>query len=62
MVSIPATQPTALYAVITNRVTVTTAYLQPPYYWHGAPTAVTYGSLGFAIAHEMTHAFHKYGA
>ncbi|RWS22959.1 hypothetical protein B4U80_01243 [Leptotrombidium deliense] len=36
--------------------------LNPPFYYHNAPTAVNFGSIGYVLAHEILHGFDNQGS
>jgi predicted metalloendopeptidase len=45
-----------------NDITFPAAILQPPFYDPGADPASNYGAIGYAIGHEITHAFDLQGS
>ncbi|GFQ68913.1 endothelin-converting enzyme homolog, partial [Trichonephila clavata] len=47
----------AFYLVTSNVIAITAAILQPPFYDASFPKSINYGSIGFFIGHELTHAF-----
>jgi endothelin-converting enzyme/putative endopeptidase len=49
--------PTGLYMPRTNSIFVPAAFLLPPIFRRGAAEAANYGSLGWSVGHELTHAF-----
>ncbi len=59
-----ATLPTdinAAYQPASNRIEISAAILQPPFFYPHLDTAVNYGTLGAVIAHELTHGFDSIG-
>ena len=59
-----ATLPTdinAAYQPTSNKIEISAAILQPPFFYPHLDTAVNYGALGAVIAHEMTHGFDSIG-
>lgn len=49
------------YHVRKNAIVIPAAILQPPVYSKNYPKAITYGTFGSFIGHELTHAFDKDG-
>jgi putative endopeptidase len=59
-----ATLPTdinAAYQPGANKIEISAAILQPPFYYPGKDLAVNYGTLGAVVGHEMTHGFDSIG-
>jgi putative endopeptidase len=59
-----ATLPTdinAAYQPAANKIEISAAILQPPFFYPQLDLAVNYGTLGAVIAHEMTHGFDSIG-
>ena len=59
-----ATLPTdinAAYQPSANKIEISAAILQPPFFYPQLDLAVNYGALGAVIAHEMTHGFDSVG-
>lgn len=52
----------ACYADVDNSITFPAAILQPPFYDVNASYEQNLGSIGYVIAHEITHAFDNNGA
>ena len=55
-----ATLPTdinAAYQPASNRIEISAAILQPPFFYPHLDLGVNYGTIGAVIAHEMTHGF-----
>lgn len=44
-----------------NKIELTAAILQPPFYYPDMDPAVNYGAIGAVIGHEMTHGFDSIG-
>jgi putative endopeptidase len=51
----------AAYDPQTNRIDITAAIVQPPFYKPGADAAVNYCTIGAVIGHELTHGFDSFG-
>lgn len=51
----------AFFTQTENTVTIPAAVMQPPWFDPSADLASNYGSLGFVIGHEITHAFDNTG-
>ncbi|XP_063228374.1 neprilysin-4-like [Bacillus rossius redtenbacheri] len=51
----------AFYIPQTNSIMFPAAILQPPFFKHGRPQALNYGSIGVVIGHEITHGFDDMG-
>lgn len=58
--NMPSFQVNALYSAQTNRIQITTAYLQKPFLGTGVEYNVAY--MGWTIAHELTHALDNIGS
>jgi putative endopeptidase len=59
-----ATLPTdinAAYQPGSNRIEISAAILQPPFFYPHLDLGVNYGTIGAVIAHEMTHGFDSIG-
>ncbi|GFR09481.1 endothelin-converting enzyme homolog [Trichonephila clavata] len=52
----------AYYGVTANVVALTAAILQPPFYDVSFPKSINFGSIGFFMGHELTHAFDNTGS
>ncbi|XP_068158148.1 endothelin-converting enzyme 2 [Drosophila tropicalis] len=49
---------TPAYNILENNISIPVALLQPRYFWNVEyPQAFTYATLGYLLAHEMTHGF-----
>ncbi|XP_045162499.2 neprilysin-1-like isoform X2 [Mercenaria mercenaria] len=51
----------AYYTPLLNLISFPAGMLQPPYYSKYQPRSMNYGSIGFLIGHEITHAFDDIG-
>lgn len=51
----------AFYSNSLNLITIPFGILQPPIFDINSPISVNYGSLGYVIGHEMSHAFDNIG-
>jgi predicted metalloendopeptidase len=51
----------ASYSRRRNRLTVTAAFLQPPFFDHGRPAVMNFAALGQAVGHELTHGLDEQG-
>jgi len=51
----------AAYQPQHNKIELTAAILQPPFYYPDKDAAVNYGAIGAVIGHEMTHGFDSIG-
>ncbi|XP_060583095.1 neprilysin-1-like [Ruditapes philippinarum] len=51
----------AYYTPLLNLISFPAGMLQPPYYSKYQPRSMNYGSIGFLIGHEITHAFDDVG-
>ncbi|KAH3827034.1 hypothetical protein DPMN_128962 [Dreissena polymorpha] len=51
----------AFYSPLKNTITFPAGMLQPPYYSKYQPRSMNYGSMGWLIGHEITHAFDDTG-
>nr|XP_054929747.1 neprilysin-1-like [Dermacentor andersoni] len=47
----------AYYATNLNIVVITTAILQLPFFYTGAPPAINYGGIGMVVGHEIMHGY-----
>jgi len=54
---VPPTSLSPYYNPKFNKVVFPAAYLQPPVFDFQMPTAFLYGSIGYVMGHELTHAF-----
>ncbi|XP_028410305.1 endothelin-converting enzyme 2-like [Dendronephthya gigantea] len=52
----------AYYSFQANGITILAGILQPPFYKDATLKALSYGSLGMFVGHEITHAFDKQGS
>ena len=60
--SMPSFSVNALYSAQTNRIQITTAYLQKPFLDLGQKIEYNLASMGWTIAHELTHALDNIGS
>ncbi|KAG2225891.1 hypothetical protein INT45_006587, partial [Circinella minor] len=51
----------AYYNLINNEIVILAGIAQAPIYQSDAPDYLKYGSLGYLVGHELTHAFDRYG-
>ncbi|XP_052759922.1 endothelin-converting enzyme 1-like [Mya arenaria] len=58
---IPPAVVNAFYSPLSNVITFPAGMLQPPYYSKYQPRSMNYGSIGWLIGHEITHAFDDAG-
>ncbi|RWS24405.1 neprilysin-1-like protein [Leptotrombidium deliense] len=52
----------AFYALMENIFRVKIGVLNQPFYYHNAPFAVNFGSMGYVLGHEILHGFDNRGA
>lgn len=57
----PPSDVNAYYSPLLNLISFPAGMLQPPYYSKYQPRSMNYGSIGFLIGHEITHAFDDVG-
>ncbi|XP_028410352.1 endothelin-converting enzyme 1-like [Dendronephthya gigantea] len=62
LVDLPPLMVNAFYYPFTNGMTILAGILQPPFYKKDTLKALTYGSLGMIVGHEITHGFDKEGS
>lgn len=55
------TEVNAYYNSPNNYIAFPAGILQPPFFDHGYPISVNFGSLGFVMGHELTHGFDSQG-
>jgi predicted metalloendopeptidase len=60
--SVPVTAVNAYYDPVQNNITVPAGLLQPPVFYPTADGATNFGSLGAAIAHELSHGVDEEGS
>ena len=58
----PASYSNAFNFILKNRIIIPAGILQTPFFHPENPAYLNFGSLGYIIAHEMTHAFDSTGA
>lgn len=52
----------AFYFVLQNSINVMAGLLHPPVYHQAWPNSLKFGTLGYVVGHELTHAFDSKGA